>query len=57
MLCSIVGNVKIVSLPKFELIWTMGSVSRLLLISPNFSLALWPRTNRSSKKPHFPKDG
>ena len=57
MLCSIVGNLKIVSLPKFELIWTMGSVSRMLLISPNFSLALWPRTNRSSKKPHFPKDG
>ena len=57
MLCSIFGNIKIVSLPKFELIWTMGSVSRMLLISPNFSLALWPRTNRSSEKPHFLVDG
>ena len=57
MLCSIFGNIKIVSLPKFELIWTMGSVSRMLLISPNFSLALWPRTNRSGKKPHFLVNG
>ena len=39
MLCFIVGNIKIVRLPKFELDWTMGSVSRRLLISPNFSLA------------------
>ena len=53
MLCSIVGNLKIVSLPKFELIWTIGSVSRMLLISPNFSLASGPRPNRSGKKPHF----
>ena len=45
MLCSIFGNLKIVSLPKFELIWTMGSVSRMLLISPSFSLALWLETN------------
>ena len=43
MLCSIVGNLKIVSLAKFKLIWTMESVSRMLLICPNFSLALWPR--------------
>ena len=57
MLCSIFGNIKIVSLPKFELIWTMGSVTRMLLISPNFSLALWPRTNRSGEKPHFLVNG
>ena len=36
--------------PKFELIWTTGSVSRRFLNSPHFSLALWPRPNRSSKK-------
>ena len=57
MLWSIFGNIKIVGLPKFELIWTMGSVSRMLLISPNFSLALWPMTNRSGEKPHFLVNG
>ena len=55
-LYSIVGTIKILSLPKFELIWTLGSVFRMLLVSPNFGLALLARSNRSREKPHFPKD-
>ena len=32
MLYFIVGNMKIISLPKFELYWTMGSVSLMHLV-------------------------
>ena len=53
MLCFIVGNIKIVRLPKFELDWTMGSVSRRLLISLNFSLALEPRKTDPEKNLTF----